>query len=68
MKVAAGSPAEEAGIRSGDLLIAIDGAAATGIDDLMRLLDHEKVGSDVKVTLLRRGELRERYVVPVERR
>jgi S1-C subfamily serine protease len=68
MKVAAESPAENAGIKSGDLVIAIDGAAATGIDDLMRLLDHEKVGRDVKVTLLRRGELRERYVVPVERR
>ncbi|CAN5495713.1 trypsin-like peptidase domain-containing protein [soil metagenome] len=68
MKVAPGSPADEGGIKSGDLIIAIDGVAATGIDDLMRLLDQEKVGRDVKVSLLRRGELRERYVVPVERR
>lgn len=68
MKVLPGSPAEESGIRSGDLIIAIDGEAATGIDDLMRLLNHERVGRDVKITLLRRGELRERHVVPVERR
>jgi S1-C subfamily serine protease len=67
MRVLEGGPADKAGIRSGDLLIAIDGGKAEGIDDLMRLLNHDKVGRDVKVTLLRRGELRERYVVPAER-
>jgi S1-C subfamily serine protease len=68
MRVLPGSPAEQANIKSGDLVISIDGQAALGIDDLLRLLDHEKVGRDVKVTLLRRGELRERFVAPVERR
>jgi S1-C subfamily serine protease len=68
MRVLPGSPAEQASIKSGDLLISIDGQAVLGIDDLLRLLDHDKVGRDIKVTLLRRGELRERFVVPVERR
>jgi S1-C subfamily serine protease len=68
MKVIEGSPAAHADIRSGDLIIAIDGDPAQGIDDLMRLLNHDKVGRDVKVSLLRRGELRERYVAPVERK
>jgi S1-C subfamily serine protease len=68
MRVLPGSPAEQADIKSGDLLLSIDGQAALGIDDLLRLLNHEKVGRDVKITLLRRGELRERFVVPVERR
>jgi S1-C subfamily serine protease len=68
MRVVEGSPAQQAGINSGDLLVAIDGEPAQGIDDLLRLLNHDKVGRDVKVTLLRRGELRERYVVPVERK
>ena len=39
-----------------------------GVDDLLRLLNHERVGRDVKVTLLRRGELRDRFIVPVERK
>ena len=39
-----------------------------GIDDLLRLLNHERVGRETRVTLLRRGELRERFIVPVERR
>jgi S1-C subfamily serine protease len=67
MRVIPGGPADHAEIRSGDLIIAIDGEPAQGIDDLLRLLNHEKVGRDVKVTLLRRGELRERFVAPVER-
>jgi len=68
MKVQSGGPADQAGIKSGDLILAIDGNPAQGIDDLLRLLNHERVGRDVKVTLLRRGELRDRFVAPVERR
>ncbi len=68
MKVLEGGPAAEADIKPGDLLIAIDGEPAQGIDDLLRLLNHDKVGRDVRVTLLRRGEMRERYLAPVERR
>jgi S1-C subfamily serine protease len=68
MKVLEGGPADVAGIKSGDLLIAIDGEPAQGIDDLLRLLNHDKVGRDVRVTLLRRGEIRDRFVAPLERR
>lgn len=68
MAVVQGSPAEQAEIRSGDLLIAIDDQPVLGIDDMLRLLNHERVNVPVKVTLLRKGERRERYVTPVERR
>ena len=60
-------PAEAAGIQSGDLLIAIDDAPVLGIDDLLRLLNHERVDQSVRVTLLRKGERRDRFVIPVER-
>lgn len=60
-------PAEAAGIQSGDLLIAIDDALVLGIDDLLRLLNHERVDQSVRVTLLRKGERRDRFVIPVER-
>lgn len=67
MALVKGGPAEAAEIKPGDLIIAIDDHAVQGIDDLLRLLNHERVQKDVKVTLLRRGERRERYVSPVER-
>ncbi len=68
MAVVQGSPAEQAEIRSGDLLIAIDDQPVLGIDDMLRLLNHERVNVPVKVTLLRKGERRDRYATPVERR
>ena len=68
MAVAKGGPAEAAEIKPGDLVIAIDGEPAQGIDDLLRLLNHERVDVPVKVTLLRKGEMRDRYVTSVERR
>ena len=68
MKDVEKSPADDGGIKSGDLIIAIDGYDVAGVDDLLRLLNHERVGHETRVTVLRRGELRERFIVPVERR
>jgi S1-C subfamily serine protease len=68
MSVAKGGPAEQAGIASGDLLITLDDQPVLGIDDLLRLLNHERLSADVKVTLLRKGERRDRYVAAVERK
>jgi S1-C subfamily serine protease len=67
MKVAEKSPADEGGLKPGDLIVTIDGEPATGIDDLLRLLNHERVGREVKLVIVRRGELRERFVIPTER-
>lgn len=67
MAVLKGGPAERAEIKSGDLIIAIDGLPVLGVDDLLRLLNHERVNRDVRVSLLRKGERRDRYVSPVER-
>ena len=60
-------PAETAGLQSGDLLIAIDDAPVLGIDDLLRLLNHERVNQSVRVSLLRKGEKRNRFIIPAER-
>jgi carboxyl-terminal processing protease len=52
----AGSPAEAAGLRSGDMVIAIDGADMTGIDaELVRQKVLGPAGSIVTLTI-RRGE------------
>lgn len=68
MSVAKSGPAEHAGILAGDLVIALDDNSVLGIDDLLRLLNHERLQVDVKVTLLRKGERRERYVAAMERK
>ena len=48
MKVVEKSPADDGGIKSGDLIIAIDGHAVAGVDDLLRLLNHERVGHETR--------------------
>lgn len=68
MDVQNGSPAERAGMRSGDLIIAIEGRPVTGIDDLLRVLDHHRVGKETAIEALRKGARRLFSVVPLERR
>ena len=49
-----GSPADLAGITSGDVIVAYDGAAVGGVDDLHRLLDAERIDRESVVTIVRR--------------
>ena len=52
-----GSPAEEAGLKPGDLVIAIDGEDMTGIDgDLVIRRVLGEAGTTVHMTILREGE------------
>ena len=62
-----GSPAEEAGLRTGDLVIAVNGEDVTGIDPSVVLLDiRGPEGTSVKLTIRRDDE--EPFDVDVERR
>jgi S1-C subfamily serine protease len=65
--VEAASPAERAGIAAGDIILALDGTAVTGADDLIRILVGEKIGRSVEVVTLRNGEHRVVSLVPAER-
>ncbi len=56
-----------AGLRAGDLVVAFDGRAVTGVDDLHRALTAERVGQAVTVTALRRAEKLALTVFPTER-
>jgi len=60
------SPASDAGLRPGDLIVEFAGEAVQGIDDLHRLLIEERIGDIVPVRVLRRGELRKLLVTPRE--
>jgi S1-C subfamily serine protease len=62
------SPAERAGLQSGDIILSLDGVTVTGADDLIRMLAGDKIGRDVAVEILRRGERRSVNVMAEERR
>jgi S1-C subfamily serine protease len=65
--VADGSPAHRAGIGPGDVLVGLDGAAVTGVDDLTRLLDDKRIGQRLRVAALRGGSVHHFEVMPEER-
>jgi S1-C subfamily serine protease len=44
-----------------------DGEPVTGVDDLIRLLNAERIGKRVVIDVLRRGTLRSFDVTPLER-
>jgi S1-C subfamily serine protease len=62
-----GSPAERAGLAGGEIILALDGTAVTGADDLIRLLAGEKIGRSVEIETLRNGEHRRVSLTPNER-
>jgi S1-C subfamily serine protease len=66
VEVAAGSPAERAGVRPHDLLVAFNDTPVTGVDDLARLLTHETIGEAVRVRVVRGPDVRTLRVVPEE--
>jgi S1-C subfamily serine protease len=68
VSVEAQSPAEEAGLLEGDVIVGYDNHAVRGIDTLHQLLTEEKVGVKAVVTVIRRGEKRTLHIVPQESR
>jgi len=66
--VTPGSPAQRAGLREGDVIVALDGKAVAGVDDLHRLLTDAHVGVSSSLTVLRWTQKLELQVVPQEAR
>lgn len=54
--VTEGSAAEEAGIRQGDIITAIDGTEITNMDGLNEIKNQHNAGDTIKLTLFRSGE------------
>jgi S1-C subfamily serine protease len=65
--VETGSPAAAAGIRAGDVILAIDGRTVTGADDLVRLLTGDQIGHAIEIEVLRDGKVSQASLVPQER-
>jgi S1-C subfamily serine protease len=57
VSITRGGPAEQAGLRVGDVLLALNGTSASGPHALRAFLDSERIGSTVEVRLLREGNV-----------
>jgi serine protease Do len=66
VEVVSGSPAAAAGLRPEDLIVAVDADPVETVDDVQRLMVGDRIGSTVRVELLREGRRLELSLVPVE--
>ncbi len=66
VSVEADGPARRAGLREGDLIVAANERAVTGVDDLHRFLAEWPIGASVVLTVIRGQERLEVDVQPVE--
>ena len=60
------SPAARAGLREGDIVVALDGVATPAVDSLHKLLTGDRIGERAIVTFLRGVELRRHAIIPLE--
>jgi S1-C subfamily serine protease len=66
VSIEAGGPAERAGLREGDVVVAFEDRPVRGIDDLHRLLGEEKVGMRLPLIIIRDSAKRQLEIVPAE--
>jgi S1-C subfamily serine protease len=66
LSVESGSPASQAGLMKGDIIVAFGETQITGVDNLHRVLTAERIGVPISMTVLRGGERRTLTVVPEE--
>ncbi len=60
------SPAARAGLREGDILLALDDAPTPAVDALHKLLTADRIGERAIITFLRGVELRRHAIIPLE--
>jgi S1-C subfamily serine protease len=60
------SPAADAGLQEGDVIVQFGAAIVSGIDDLHRQLTDDHIGTSVRLVVLRRGRRREITITPGE--
>jgi S1-C subfamily serine protease len=61
-------PAGRAGLLPGDVVIKLDGVKIQGVDDLIRVLDRDRIDRTLQMEVLRLGRLRAIDIHPIERK
>jgi S1-C subfamily serine protease len=61
-------PAARAGLLPGDVVIKLDGVKIQGVDDLIRVLDRDRIDRTIQMEVLRLGRLRAIDIYPIERK
>ncbi|HEA47066.1 MAG TPA: PDZ domain-containing protein, partial [bacterium] len=61
------TPAEKAGIKRGDVVIAVDGEKVKTPSELRRQILNKKVGQKIMITLIRNGVKKNIPVITAER-
>src|ERR1700758_1145266 len=68
MQIEPDGPAALAGLLPGDVAIRLDGVEIKGVDDLIRVLDRDRIGKTLAMDVLRLGRLRAIDIHPIERK
>jgi S1-C subfamily serine protease len=68
MQIEPDGPAAQAGLLPGDVVIRLDGVDINGVDDLIRVLDRDRIDRTLAMDVLRLGRLRAIDIHPVERK
>jgi S1-C subfamily serine protease len=68
MQIEPEGPAAQAGLLPGDVVIKLDGVDVNGVDDLIRVLDRDRIGRTLAMDVLRLGRLRAFDIHPIERK
>ncbi len=65
-EVTPGSPADDAGLRARDIIVAFADSLVSRIDDLQRLLTRERIDRATTITVLRDGAQMTRWIMPTD--
>ena len=68
MNIEPDGPAAQAGLLPGDVVIRLDNVDINGVDDLIRVLDRDRIDRTLQMDVLRLGRLRGIDIHPVERK
>jgi serine protease Do len=66
VEVVSGSPADRAGLRPEDLIVAVDGEPMSDVGDLQRLMVAERIGQGIEVEAVRDGRFLKVDLIPRE--